>query len=148
MSNTLYNLRGIVTLVFILANTIIQSAILLPFAILKFLIPISSVEAILTRVLDGIGESWISVNKWFFENTRNLNLSVTGADNLERKEWYLCIANHQTWADILVIQFALNKKIPFLKFFIKKQLLWLPIFGAVWYAMDYPFMSRYSKETL
>ncbi len=148
MSNILYNLRGIVTLAFVLSNTVIQSMILLPFAILKFLIPLKPVEAFLTRVLDTIGENWISANKWFFENTRQLNLKVTGADDLDRDEWYLCIANHQSWVDILVIQFALNKKIPFLKFFIKKQLLWLPVFGAVWYAMDFPFMSRYSKETL
>ena len=90
----------------------------------------------------------IACNHWFFKLSRTLNIEVSGDQELERAQWYLCVANHQSWADVLVIQFALNRKIPFLKFFIKKQLLWLPIFGAVWYAMDFPFMSRYSKEQI
>ena len=148
MSNLLYHLRGVITLAFILCNTIIHTLLLIPFAAIKLAVPMKSIEARLTKIHDGIGESWIACNHWFFKLSRTLNIEVSGDQELERAQWYLCVANHQSWADVLVIQFVLNRKIPFLKFFIKKQLLWLPIFGAVWYAMDFPFMSRYSKEQI
>ena len=67
---------------------------------------------------------------------------------LERSKWYLVIANHQSWVDILVLQRVFHRRIPFLKFFIKKALLWLPVLGQAWWAMDFPFVKRYSKSYL
>ena len=58
------------------------------------------------------------------------------------------IANHQTWVDIIVLQTVLNRRIPFLKFFIKQELIWFPFLGIAWWAMDMPFMKRYSKSYL
>ena len=58
------------------------------------------------------------------------------------------IANHQSWLDIVVLQYILNKKIPTLKFFIKDQLKWVPFLGFAWWAMGCPFMKRYSKDYL
>lgn len=37
---------------------------------------------------------------------------------------------------------AFNSRIPFLKFFIKKELLYVPLLGIAWWALDYPFMRR------
>ncbi|MGB5255717.1 MAG: acetyltransferase, partial [Woeseiaceae bacterium] len=55
---------------------------------------------------------------------------------------------HQTWVDILVMQYVFNRRIPFLKFFIKQQLIWFPLLGVAWWAMDMPFMKRYSASYL
>jgi len=41
-----------------------------------------------------------------------------------------------------------NRRIPFLRFFLKQQLIWVPLLGPAWWALDFPFMKRYSKETL
>jgi 1-acyl-sn-glycerol-3-phosphate acyltransferase len=35
-----------------------------------------------------------------------------------------------------------------LKFFLKQQLIWVPVIGLCWWALDFPFMKRYSKEYL
>ena len=67
---------------------------------------------------------------------------------LKPEEWYLLMCNHQSWADIFVIFKAFNHKIPFPKFFVKEELMWYPIFGAVFWAMDFPVMKRYSKSYL
>jgi 1-acyl-sn-glycerol-3-phosphate acyltransferase len=58
------------------------------------------------------------------------------------------LSNHQSWVDILVLQKTLRKKIPMLKFFLKKELIWVPFLGLAWWALDFPFMKRYSKEFL
>jgi 1-acyl-sn-glycerol-3-phosphate acyltransferase len=50
--------------------------------------------------------------------------------------------------DILVLQRIFHRKIPFLKFFIKKELFWFPILGQAWWAMDFPFIKRYTKSYL
>ena len=61
---------------------------------------------------------------------------------------YLVMANHQTWVDIPVLQAALNRRVPFLRFFLKSQLFWVPLLGLAWWALDFPFMKRYSREQL
>ncbi len=37
--------------------------------------------------------------------------------------------NHQSWVDILVLQHLLNRRIPLLKFFLKQQLIYVPVIG-------------------
>jgi 1-acyl-sn-glycerol-3-phosphate acyltransferase len=58
------------------------------------------------------------------------------------------MVNHQSWVDILVLQKVFNRRIPFLKFFIKQQLIWFPVLGIAWWAMDMPFMKRFSPSYL
>jgi 1-acyl-sn-glycerol-3-phosphate acyltransferase len=41
-----------------------------------------------------------------------------------------------------------NRRIPFLKFFIKQQLKWVPVLGLAWWALDMPFMRRHSAAYL
>ena len=102
-----------------------------------------------SRILNAIAENWIWVNN---QNQNlmagNTQWEVQGIETLERFEWYLVLANHQSWVDILVLQRIFHRKIPFLKFFIKKELLWFPVLGQAWWAMDFPFVKRYTKSYL
>ena len=95
-----------------------------------------------------MGQNWVSCNSVIFSLRSNTLIDVRGADDLKLDDWYLVIANHQTWVDILVLQTAFSRRIPFLKFFIKQQLIWFPFLGLAWWAMDMPFMKRYSKSYL
>ncbi len=56
-------------------------------------------------------------------------------------------SNHRSWVDILVLQSIFNRRIPFLKFFLKRQLIWVPLLGLAWWALDFPFMRRYSSSS-
>jgi 1-acyl-sn-glycerol-3-phosphate acyltransferase len=60
----------------------------------------------------------------------------------------MVIANHQSWVDILILQRVFNRKIPFLKFFLKQELIFVPVLGLAWWALDFPFMRRYSTSQL
>jgi len=46
------------------------------------------------------------------------------------------------------MQHLLNRKIPLLKFFIKRELIKVPLMGFAWWALDYPFLYRHSSEYL
>ena len=61
---------------------------------------------------------------------------------------YFIIANHQTWVDIIVLQYAFHKRTTFIRFFTKQELAYIPFLGLALYVMDFPYMKRYSKETL
>lgn len=67
---------------------------------------------------------------------------------LSTRERYIVISNHQTWNDIYVLMRVMGPDVPFFKFFIKQELIWVPVLGLVWWALDYPFMRRYSRAEL
>ena len=141
-------LKGLLAIVFLVLNLFFWLIFLLPFAILKILVPIPPVRKPMDWVLNFICTRWASCNKMFLMFLNDIKWHVECDDQLSMKEWYLVIANHQSWADIVVLQFVLNNRIPYFRFFLKKELAWLPVFNFVWYALDYPYMQRYSKEFL
>jgi 1-acyl-sn-glycerol-3-phosphate acyltransferase len=142
------NLRGLVVFAAITVNTILWVTPLLLLAVLKLLIPIRGARLAITRWLMSIGENWVSGNALILGLHRSGTLDARGMDSLNRNGWYLVIANHQTWSDILILQTVFNRRIPFLKFFIKQELIWFPLLGIAWWALDMPFMKRYSKSYL
>jgi 1-acyl-sn-glycerol-3-phosphate acyltransferase len=99
-------------------------------------------------VLVAIAEGWIACNGGWMALTQRTVWDVEGIDGLDPKRWYLVNCNHQSWADILVLQHLLTGRIPLLKFFLKQQLIWVPVMGLAWWALDFPFMRRHSEEFL
>jgi 1-acyl-sn-glycerol-3-phosphate acyltransferase len=69
-------------------------------------------------------------------------------ENLSPDGTYLVISNHLSLLDIPVAQGLFFKQIPFLRFFIKQELVWVPFLGQALWALEYPTMKRYSKEAL
>jgi len=135
--------------IFILAsNTVLHCAPLFALALLKFLVPVHAVRTFLSRVLILIAESWIAVNSFTFKVLTKIEWQVEGIDGLRPKGHYLVISNHQSWVDIPVLQKIFNKRVPFLKFFLKQELIWVPLLGLAWWALEFPFMKRHSKEFL
>jgi len=117
-------------------------------SIIKFTIPISGVRKATNVILNKIATYWITINNLITSITTKTNWLVEDFGQLKMKEWYLVISNHQSWVDILVLQKIFNKKIPFLKFFIKKQLLFVPLLGFAWWALDFPTMRRYKRKEI
>ncbi len=141
-------MRGVLVFGAITVNTIFWFLPLFVLAILKFVLPIPQLRRAITRVLMNFGENWISINTFILRSGGSIDWQTTGAENLRREGWYLVIANHQTAIDVVVLQNALNRRIPFLKFFIKQELIWFPFLGIAWWAMDMPFMKRFSPSYL
>jgi 1-acyl-sn-glycerol-3-phosphate acyltransferase len=137
-------------LVFLLVglNVLVHATVLLSLALIKALVPVAAFRKAISRVLIVIAEQWIAVNGFLFALLTRTRWIVDGLEGLNREGWYLVLSNHQSWVDIPVLQRTLNRRIPFLKFFLKQQLKWVPVMGLAWWALDFPFMQRYSRETL
>jgi 1-acyl-sn-glycerol-3-phosphate acyltransferase len=142
------NLRGSLVFAALAVNTILWVLPLFVLAVVKLLVPLMGIRRSITRWLMAIGENWISGNAAILGLHRKAVLDVRGLEDLNRRGWYLVIANHQTWSDIVILQTVFNRRIPFLKFFIKQELIWFPLLGIAWWALDMPFMKRYSKSYL
>jgi 1-acyl-sn-glycerol-3-phosphate acyltransferase len=141
-------LKGTLTFSVITINTLFWFVPLIAFAILKLLVPLTSFRRVMTRWIMAMGENWVSMNARILALGNFTEWDVRGLNRLSRRDWYLVIVNHQTWTDIVALQTVFNRRIPFLKFFIKQQLIWFPVLGIAWWAMDMPFMKRYSKSYL
>ena len=129
-------------------NVIFWIVILFIFSIPKILIPWPPLLKVINKILQWIGENWIACNSGWMWLTQKTRWDVEGAQNLNHDGWYMVVSNHQSWVDILVMQHLLNRKIPILKFFIKRELIKVPLMGFAWWALDYPFLYRHSSEYL
>ncbi|TPD55595.1 MAG: acyltransferase [Thalassolituus maritimus] len=139
---------GIIASLLLLINTLFWACLLFPLTFLKVIIPVAPVRKLLTALLAAVANAWISCNSGWMILTQKMDWTIERPDNLSRNGWYFVLSNHQSWVDILVLQHTLNGRIPLLKFFLKQELIKVPIMGAAWWALDFPFMKRYSKEYL
>lgn len=138
---------AIFSLITLIMTTILAFIPILFMGVLK-LIPNKQWQSWCTKRVDSVATIWCDFNNFYLDKIRKVRCEVTGLDNLNRQDWYLVTANHQSWLDIVILQRLFNRKIPVLKFFIKDQLKWVPLLGFSWWAMGCPFMKRYSKEFL
>jgi 1-acyl-sn-glycerol-3-phosphate acyltransferase len=141
-------IRGVLCLVLYTLNTLVCCIPIFVVALIKLLLPIKPIQTVCRQILTAIANGWIAVNNLIQRLFNGVSWEVSGLDNLNPKGWYMVVANHQSWVDILVLQTVFYRRIPFLKFFLKKELFWFPFLGQAWWALDFPFMKRYSRQFL
>ncbi|MCF8045547.1 MAG: acyltransferase [Desulfarculaceae bacterium] len=141
-----YPVKGILALTVYVLNTVILCSLVCLVAAVKFMIPVSAFRGVCTGLLTQTAALWMSINAVTTKLFTRIEWDVRGLENLERQQWYLVLSNHQSWVDILVLQQVFNRKIPMLKFFLKKSLIRVPFLGLAWWALEFPFMERYSRQ--
>ncbi|AYN08597.1 acyltransferase [Pseudomonas putida] len=140
-------LTGILTTTLLLLNTVVLICPLLVFALLKLVLPGRGRDYASWAVM-WVAETWSEIDKAIFALCIPTQWDIRGVENLRKDTSYLAVSNHQTWVDIPALIESLNRRTPFFKFFLKKELIWVPLLGLAWWGLDYPFMKRYSKAFL
>ncbi len=135
-------LRGAITATILALNTVVIALSLVPPALLKLLVPARTVRRVCDRLMNGLASLWVANNNAWIAAVRPAAWDVQGVQGLHERGWYLVSSNHQSWVDILVLQRIFHGHIPFLKFFLKQELIWVPVIGLAWWALDFPFMKR------
>lgn len=141
-------IRGILSFTLYFLNTLFWTLAILFIAFFKILVPIKSWQDFCGGILTSLADGWIRINIVNHQIFSRIIWKVEGTEGLKQKDWYMVIANHQSWVDILVLQKIFYRKIPFLKFFLKNELIWFPVLGQAWWALDFPFMKRYSVSDI
>ncbi|MBB1604735.1 acyltransferase [Variovorax sp. UMC13] len=140
--------RGVIAGLLLVINTLFWCALLLLLSLVKLLLPFAAIRRGIDPVLNAIATAWIACNSGWMRLTQRTTWDVQGVEGLAYRGWYLVNANHQSWVDIFVLQHTMNRRIPLLKFFLKQQLIYVPVIGLAWWALDFPFMKRHSKADL
>lgn len=141
-----HNITGFISVTLILLNTLAGYAPLLVAGLVKWILPFKVVTVPCTWIITQVATNWLSINNLIYRYVLGVKVITTGETVFDKKGWYLVLSNHQSWIDIVVLQMIFNRRIPILKFFIKQELIKVPLMGFAWWALDFPFMKRYSSD--
>ena len=142
------SITGVVTGTLLLLNTLVLIGPMMLVALLKVILPGSKARRACSSMVMGIAETWAEICKGIFALMTPTQWDIRGVEDLRGDTSYLVVSNHQSWVDIPALVQAFNRKTPYFKFFLKKELIWVPFLGLAFWALDYPFMKRYSKAFL
>lgn len=141
---------GALSATLLLLNLVVISLFIILFAGLEKLCLVPALKRRIKGIThDKLPLLWVTINDFIMGLTTKTQWDIQGQGELNPKSWYFMTSNHQTWLDILVLESAFRGKVPFMKFFMKRSLLWkLPVGGLACYVSGFPFMARYSKSYL
>lgn len=146
-------MRGLLTILLVWLNTMLWGTAVVLVGIVKFAVQMTAPRSRLrTRVIllgVWLGERWVGWNNAIFEMLLPTEFDVSGIDgDLDPQSRYLIISNHVSWVDIFALFRAFHRHVAFMRFFLKHQLIWFPIVGQACWALEFPFMHRYTPEYL
>ncbi len=141
-------LTGTLTCLVILFYTLIGIGPMLILGLLKVAIPLRGFQRRCSQAVMWIAETWAEGVNATISRMTGTRWDIRCEGELSPQHSYLVVSNHQSWVDIPALLQAFNRKTPYFKFFLKKQLVWIPFLGLAFWALDYPFMKRYSKAHL
>ena len=138
---------GILTFFAIL---IILSFWLIPLSIVNIprIIPNKNLKIYLGSISNKMGNAAVASITTALKVLHRLEWDFQIPKDVNTETWYIAMSNHQSWADIFVLLAAGHKKIPLLKFFMKKELQWIPIIYLVHKTVDMPFLYRHSRAQI
>lgn len=116
--------------------------------IIKLLLPVPVVWRTVSTFCNFMMYCWCEGLAFLLCLNPALKWDIEGLDGLSKNKGYLLVCNHYSWADIVVLCVLFRKHIPMNKYFLKQQLAWIPFIGLACWALDMPFMKRYSRSYL
>lgn len=132
----------------VILNSALCSIVICAIAVLKVLLPTAKLKARATQLANQVMWIWATLNAGILSLSNRVEWDIEGGEELKKDGWYLMISNHLSWTDIVVLCCVFKDRIPMPKFFLKQALLYVPFIGMACWALDMPFMRRYSREYL
>ncbi len=137
-----------ITALLAILNIALCGSVIFLLGLVKIFLPFKIINLALSKAANFMMFIWALLNSVILKFTGKIDWQINMPDELKRDGWYLLIANHRSWSDIVVLCSAFKYKLPMLKFFLKKDLFYVPFLGIACWALDMPFMQRYSKALL
>ena len=140
---------GLITFFLIVIELIIGFGTLTIINIPRIIIPLKFFKIFLSKISNYIGDLTVYGLKLIMLIMHGNNINIIDSnDYYDRDKWYMAMSNHQSWADIFVLLVVANYKIPLLKFFMKKELWWIPFIFLANKTLNMPFVNRHSKKAI
>ena len=139
---------GLITFILIILELIIGFGTLAIVNIPRAIIPLKSFKIFLARFSNQIGDITVYGLKLIMLLMHGNRIQIINETEYDLDKWYMAMSNHQSWADIFVLLVTANKRIPLLKFFMKKELWWIPFVFLANKTLNMPFVNRHSKKAI
>ena len=109
----------------LIINTSLWTSLIILGGFLKILIPIKAAQRSISRGMNKFMWAWACCNGGILYLLADFEWDIQGLDQLDKNGWYLLISNHLSGFDIAAQTYILRNHIPMLKFFLKKELLYV-----------------------
>src|SRR3546814_19709400 len=119
----------------LLLSTLVLFGPLMVFALLKLVLP-GRLRDYASWAVMWIAETWAEIDKLIFALCIPTRWDIRAGGDFRRDTSYLVISNHQSWVDIPALLQDLNRLTPFFKFFLQKDLTWVPFLALPCWALD------------
>ncbi|TDO13901.1 MULTISPECIES: acetyltransferase [Halomonas] len=139
-------LRGLVSSLLLTLTTLAWGMPLVLLTLVKLVTPGRRCQRRVLTALNRVALNWVGSNLWWMRRWLNPRLEMSLPEGLSRDQWWLVISNHRSWTDIFLLFFAFHRRLPMPHFFVKRQLIWIPIVGLAFWAMEFPMLRRLSRE--
>jgi 1-acyl-sn-glycerol-3-phosphate acyltransferase len=140
-------LRGLTTTLLLILNLALWGTLVLLGGIGKIFTRGEARRRVMLA-LSWMAERWVSGNNDILNTLTPTVWDIRGIEETRYDGHYLIISNHVSWVDIIALSRAFHGHAAFLRFFLKSVLIWFPFVGLACWALDFPFMKRYSPEYL
>jgi 1-acyl-sn-glycerol-3-phosphate acyltransferase len=146
-------IRGTATIFLLSLNVAFWGTCIVLLGVVKFAVQVTAPRSrTRTRVilmLAWLGTRWAAGNDRIFDLMLPTRWEISGiGDEVHPDGRYLIISNHVSWIDIFALFRAFRGRAAFIRFFLKRQLFWAPLVGQACWALEFPFMRRYTPEYL
>ena len=141
-------LLGILVLILILVDLTIGFSLLAIVNIPRFIFPFKSIKIYLSKISNALGEWTVFGVRLIMKYCHGDSLEVICDEEFDMDEWYIGMSNHLSWADIFVILVSANYRIPLTKFFMKRELWWIPFIFLANKTLNMPFVYRHSRKEI
>jgi 1-acyl-sn-glycerol-3-phosphate acyltransferase len=131
-----------------LSNMSFWGGSIILFGIVRFLLPIKSVSSLLLNIMHRLYNTFAILSVAMIKIFNRIEIRIDIDEPLSKQKWYLITANHISYLDIILLIDFCAPRIQPPKFFLKKELIWLPFVGLAAWALDMPFMRRYTQQYL
>ena len=136
-------LRGIASFAIMFCYTLVFCVTVYLLALVELISPVHLWRRRLRGVNDGLLTVWVFLNEKLCQLFRWTRIETTIPTTLaNKKNWWLIASNHQSWADILILQIVFRKLAPPIKFFTKRELIWVPFLGFSLWLLRFPYVRR------
>lgn len=128
-----------------LSSVIFWGGTITTLGVVKFFLPLPFIRRGLNWLINLCFKGFALTGVFFINLTNKVHWDYKVDGELSPEGWYLMLSNHISQLDIVLLTHFTIGRIPATKFFLKKELLWVPFVGISAWAMDMPFMRRYSS---
>ena len=139
----MHRLLGAFAISVVAVTTVLVCIPLYVLGVVRLLIPIPRLRRWLAYPMDIVIDVWVSVFRWLIRTFHLIDIHVDMPPDLQdRNRWEVIVCNHQSWVDIVILQTSFRDVAPVLKFFTKRELIWVPFIGVAMWFLGFPYVYR------